>query len=211
MENNAVISAVIPQYIGLMLITSFDYISYISDDIPQIYNTIYGRTADISALSAYLSANGIDFSTIDDDRTSFDSIMESMSVLILFMIVCSVILGFTVLYSVGMINLSAREYEYMFMGVMGYSHKQILLAHAKETIVQLTLAIPLGFLLGNILLESIKGEFSGDSFVIQSAIFSQSYLFSALVVIGVTGLMAMVTSRHIGQLDIVEGLKARDE
>ena len=208
---NTVISAVIPQYLGLMFITSFDYISEISESIPQVYNTIYGRTEDISALSAYLSANGIDFSTIDDDRSSFDSIMESLSVLILFMIFCSVVLGFTVLYSVGMINLSAREYEYMFMGVMGYPRKQILLAHAKETIVQLFLAIPLGFLLGNILLESIKGEFSGDNFVIQPAVFSQSYLFSALVVIVVTGLMALVTSHHIGRLDIVEGLKAQDE
>jgi hypothetical protein len=47
--------------------------------------------------------------------------------------------------------------------------------------------------------------------VISAAIFPQSYLASALAVIGVTAVMAAVTSRHINHLDIVEGLKAQDE
>jgi putative ABC transport system permease protein len=208
---DAVVSSVVPQHLGLTLYTSFDYLSQMMGEVPAVYNTIYGRSRDMAALGAYLKDSGIDFATIDDDKTSFDSIMESMSVLIWFMIVCSLVLGFTVLYSVGLINLSAREYEYMFMGVMGYRHKGILLAHTKETVLQLVLAIPLGFLLGNVILELIKGEFSSNNFVISATIFPQSYLVSAASVIGVTSLMALVTSRHIGGLDIVEGLKAQDE
>ena len=205
------VSAVVPQFLGLMLFAGFDYLNAISDEIPSVYNTIFGRSANMAALNANLIESGVDFSTIDDDKTSFESIIEMQSILILFMIVCSVILGFTVLYSVGMINLSAREYEYMFMGVMGYPHKRILMAHIKETIVQLTLAIPLGFLLGNLLLESIRGEFSNNSFVISPAIFPQSYFISAVIVIIVTAIMAIVTSQHIGRLDIVEGLKVQDD
>jgi len=206
-----VISAIHTQHLGLILFTSFDYINSVVSDLPPVYNTIYGRSADMETLSAFLIENAVDFSTIDDDRASFYSIMESMSVLILFMLACTVILGFTVLYSVGMINLSAREYEYMFMGVMGYPHKGILTAHFKETVIQLALAIPLGFIFSNVLLESIRGEFSRDSFVISTAIFPQSYAISATIVIAVTVVMGFVTSRHIGRLDIVEGLKAQDD
>jgi len=208
---DVVVSAVVPQFLALMLFTSFDYINSVSNEIPPVYNAIYGRSGYMTALSTHLIENRIDFSTIDDDRASFYSVMESMSVLILFLIACSVILGFTVLYSVGMINLSAREYEYMFMGVMGYPHKSIMSAHIKETIVQLVLAIPLGFLFGYFLLESIRGEFSGDNFVVSTAIFPQSYFIAAAVVVAVTALMGFVTSRHIGKLDIVEGLKAQDD
>jgi putative ABC transport system permease protein len=193
-----------------MLYTGFDYLNQITD-LPLVYNTVYGRSVDMASLSMYLKNNGIDFATIDDDKTSFDSIMESMSVLIWFMIACSLVLGFTVLYSVGLINLSAREYEYMFMGVMGYRHKNILLAHIKETVLQLMLAIPLGFLLSNVLLEFIKGEFSNNNFVISAVIYPQSYISSALSVCGVTAIMVLVTSKHINRLDIVEGLKTRDE
>jgi len=69
----------------------------------------------------------------------------------------------------------------------------------------------LGFLLGNVLLQSIKDEFSGGSFVISAVIYPRSYLISALSVIAVTALMALVMSRHIRRLDIVEGLKVQDE
>ena len=210
-EYEAVISAVAPQYLGLTLFTGYDYINQITNEIPAVYNTIYGKSGDMAELETFLKGNGIDFTTIDDDKTSFDSIMESMSVLIWFMIACSVVLGFTVLYSVGLINLSAREYEYMFMGVMGYPPGSILAAHIKETAGQLVMAIPLGFVLGNVILEGIKGEFSGSNFVISTAVLPQSYVISMLSVICVTAIMVFVTSRHIDRLDIVEGLKVQDE
>lgn len=207
----AAISAITPQYLGLTLYTSFNYINTITDELPPVYNAVYARSGDITGLTSFLEDRNIDFATIDDDSTSFHSIMKSMSVLIWFMIACSVVLGFTVLYSVGLINLSAREYEYMFMGVMGYPHKAIMSAHIKETLIQLVIAVPLGLLAGNLLLESVKGEFSGSSFVISSTIFPLSYVMSALAVICVSAVMSTVTSRHINKLDIVEGLKARDE
>jgi hypothetical protein len=207
----ALVSAVVPQHLGLALYTSFDYLAAVADELPAVYNTIYGRSGDLPALGAYLNEKGMDYATIDGDKTSFDSIMESMSVLIWFMVASSLVLGVTVLYSVGLINLSAREYEYMFMGVMGYPHKSILQAHGKEAAIQLALAIPLGFLMGNVLLELIKGEFSGNNFVIAATILPRSYLASALAVTGMTALMALVASRHIGRLDIVAGLKTQDD
>ena len=205
------VSAVIPQYLGLMLFTSFDYAGRAMGGMPEVYNTIFGRNRDMEALASYLMESDIDFTTIYDDKTSFDSVMGMMSVLIWVLIAFSVILGFTVLYSVGMINLSAKEYEYMFMGVMGYPHRSILMAHIKEAVCQLTLAIPLGFLLGYLLLESIRGEFSSNNFVISAVIFPQSYIIAALSVIGVTAILAIVTSRHIERLDVVEGLKSQDD
>jgi putative ABC transport system permease protein len=208
---DAVISTITPQHLGLTIYTGYDYIAALSDEIPPVYNTLYGRSGNMSELTDFLITNNIDFATVDDDKTSFDSIMESMEVLIWFMILCSVILGFTVLYAVGLINLSAREYEYMFMGVMGYPHKSILLAHIKETLMQLTFALPLGFAGGYLLLEAIKGEFSSSNFVIAAKIEPLSHAVSALAVISVTAVMVIITSRHIGKLDIIEGLKAQED
>ncbi len=56
-----------------------------------------------------------------------------------------------------------------------------------------------------------KTEFSGDSFVMSTAIFPQSYLLAGIILIVMAGIMALVSARHIGGLDIVEGLKVRDE
>jgi putative ABC transport system permease protein len=205
------ISAVTPQYLGLTLYTGYGYMDEAAKGLPPAYNTVYARSGDMHGLTEYLKDNGIDFSTLADDATSFDSIMESMTVLIWFMLGCSVVLGFTVLYSVGLINLSAREYEYMFMSVMGYPHGSIMAAHIKETLAQLILAVPVGFLAGNLLLDNIKDEFSGSNFVISASVFPQSYVIAALIVICVTALMSLVTSRHVSGLDIVEGLKVQEE
>jgi len=205
------VSAITPQFLGLMLYTSYEYVNQVTNEIPAAYNMIFGRSENTESLVSYLIENNIDFATIADDETSFYSIMESISVLIWFMIACSIILGFTVLYSVGLINLSAREYEYMFIGVMGYPHTKVMAAHLKETIMQLVFAVPLGFILAYLLLEAIKGEFSNSSFVIASAIFPQSYVIATIIVIGITLLMAWITSRHINKLDIVLGLKAQDD
>ena len=209
-DDYTTVSAIIPQYLGLMLFTSFDYVGRVMDDMPEVYNAIFGRHRDMAALTSYLMDKDIDFTTIYDDKTSFDSVVGMMSVLIWVLIAFSIILGFTVLYSVGMINLSAREYEYMFMGVMGYPRSSILMAHIKETIGQLALAVPLGFLLGYLLLENIRGAFSSNNFVISAVISPQSYLIAALSVIGLTAVLALVTSRHIERLDVVAGLKSQD-
>jgi putative ABC transport system permease protein len=158
-----------------------------------------------------LKRSGAEFTTIQDDRTSFETVLQSMTVLIWFMIGCALVLGFTVLYSVGLISLSAREHEYMFMGVMGYAHGSVLRTHIKETAMQLALALPLGVVVGNLLLRSTISAFSGNNFVIAPAIYPVSYALSALSVLLITALMTWITARHIGRLDIVEGLKAQEE
>jgi putative ABC transport system permease protein len=208
---DAVVSAIIPQYLGLMMFTGYDYINLATDEVPAVYNSIFGRAGNTETLSSDLTENDIVFSTIEDDETTFNTVMATMSVLTMFMIACSIILGFTVLYSVGMINLSAREYEYMFMGVMGYPHTKILVAHIKETIIQLALAIPVGFILGYYILINVRKAFGNNSFVVVPAVYKQSYLISALSVIGITAILALFTSHRIKNLDIVEGLKAQDD
>jgi putative ABC transport system permease protein len=137
--------------------------------------------------------------------------MESLNTLIWFMLICAVILGVTVLYSVGLINLSAREYEYMFMGVMGYPLKSIMYSHIKEAILQLIIAIPSGLLLGYGILNIVKGAFSSDNFVLMAAIYRQSYVLSGTIVVVMVAFIALISMRYIDRLDIVGGLKASDE
>ncbi len=205
------VSEVVVQTLGLALYTDYGYAQSVSAQFPPVYNVLFIRDGDMPALMERLQDSGLDYATIQDDQATADATMESLSVLIWFMIFCALILGFTVLYAVGLVNLSAREYEYMFMGVMGYSRRKILLAHGKESLLQLALALPLGFALGNIILFAIKDVFSNDSFALSTVVFPGSYLWSGFVVLGMTAVMAVVAMRYIGALDIAEGLKAQEE
>lgn len=207
----ATISAVVPQYLGLSVYTSYAYLQTVYPSLPPVYNTLYARQENMEALTTWLGENNLSFTTLTDDKSSFAAIMQSMTVIIWLLLFCSLLLGFTVLYSVGLINLSAREHEYMFMGVMGYGRGAIMRAHCKETLLHLCIAIPAGALVGRFLLEAIKGEFSGENFVVASTVYPGSYVLAAVLAVLVTAAMALVTAKHVEKLDIVEGLKAQCE
>ncbi len=210
-DTDVEITGLSEQSFGMSVYASYHYVKKMFPNLPPVYNVIFAQNRNMEEFEDWSRQYGFQYSTREDDRTSLAFVMESLNVLIWFMLACAVILGLTVLYSVGLMNLSSREYEYMFMGVMGYPLKSIMLSHCKETVLQLFLAIPFGFLLGNGILNMVKTEFSGDNFVISTAIFVQSYFFSGIIVVFMAIIMAFVSARHISRLDIVEGLKARDE
>ncbi len=205
------VSGVIKQSYGLSLYTSYDYAIKVMADFKPVYNVLFARDSNVNELKALSREQGFEYSTQADDKRSFASVMESLNTLIWFMLACAVILGLTVLYTVGLMNLSAREYEYMFMGVMGYPTKSIMYAHIKETLIQLVLAQPTGFLLGYGILCVVKTAFSGDNFVLSAAIYPESYVYAGTIVIMMAGLIAVISRMRIIKLDIVEGLKVRDE
>jgi putative ABC transport system permease protein len=205
------VGAVSAQSFSLSLYTSYEYAAKMIPGFMPAYNVIFARDADTGALRDLSRDLGFEYSTLEDDRESFASLMESLDTLIWFMLACAVILGLTVLYTVGLMNLSAREYEYMFMGVMGYPTRSIMLAHVKETALQLVPALAAGFALGYVILNAVKTAFSGDSFVLSAAIFPESYAIAGAAVLVMAGFIALLSARHISRLDIVEGLKSRDE
>ncbi len=205
------VAGVSEQSFGLSLYTSYDYAQKAIPGFVPAYNVIFARDSNVGELKTLSREQGFEYSTLEDDKTSFASVMESLNTLIWFMLACAVILGLTVLYSVGLMNLSAREYEYMFMGVMGYPLKSIMSAHIKEMLMQLALALPAGFILGGVILSAVKTAFSGDNFVLASAIYPRSYVYAGAAVAAMAAFLALLSSRRIGRLNIVEGLKTRDE
>lgn len=210
-DADVTVTAVFEQNFGLSIYTGYDYVKEIIRDFVPVYNVIFARGADISELKDLSLRYSFSYSTLPDDKNSFASLMESLNTLIWFMLACAVILGLTVLYAVGLMNLSSREYEYMFMGVMGYSLKNIMNAHIKETLIQLVIAIPFGFALGYGILNVVKTAFSSDNFVLSAAIYNESYAYAGIAVILMSALVAVVSGFYVNRLNIVEGLKVINE
>ncbi len=206
-----VVSATVPQYLGLALYTGYEYIVSAEVPLPQVYNTIFANSTNLEALQNDLDSMGVQYTTQIEDQETFGSLLDSLFVLVAFMIGCSLILGGVVLYATGLINLASREYEYMFMGIMGFPHRSIMLAHMKEAIIQMLIAIPLGFILGNSILQAIKGQFSSVSFVVTVEVYPIAYIVGAASIVVVTTIMAIVTSIAVSQLDIVQGLKVQED
>ncbi len=107
-------------------------------------------------------------------------------------------------------ELNARENEYMLLSTLGYRHSKIMQAYLKESFIQMLLSIPLGFLLGYLLLIVIKNAFSSASFVMFASVFWWTYLFTAFMVLSLTAIMTVIVSFKVKRLNIVEGLKSQE-
>ncbi|MCX8131527.1 MAG: ABC transporter permease [Clostridia bacterium] len=180
----------------------------------MIYNTVFIRTEmDAKRLSQSINDNKnvISTTSVEQDKNTLLKLLDTISFMIQILIVFAVILGIAVLYAVGIINLTARSYEFIVLKVMGYGTKDIMHAYLKENLLQIIISLPFGFLLGNLILFGIKDEFSNDSFALTPHIYTQSYLFAALILIVISALVMLLSIRVINRLDIVEGLKAREE
>ncbi|MGG5318055.1 ABC transporter permease [Enterococcus sp. AZ072] len=210
-DRSVKVSCILPLGMGLSIFTSYDYAESIFDDLPRVYNTLYVQSDRPEKLEQHLKNQNMVFTTANNDREMFRSLLDNMGILIIFLIICSVILGITVIMCMNLMNLTVREFEYMFMNIMGYSKRRILSAIGKETLLQLILAIPLGFFLGYQLLQAIKGEFSQNTFALYPIVSLKSYLISTTIVFLMGSTRILLSNRYIEKLDIVEGLKVQED
>lgn len=210
-QQKAKIAAIIPLSMGLAVYTSYDYASSLMEDLPSVYNTIYLTSHQPDQLMDQLKQQRLFYTTAQEDRQSFQSLLENMDILIVLLVICSIILGVAVIFCLNLMNLTIREFEYMFLNIMGYSKARILQAINKENFLQLLIAIPLGFLIGKQLLESIKEQFSQNSFAMQPHITKETFIYTVLIVILISSSRLLLSNRYINQLDIVEGLKVQED
>lgn len=210
-DHQVKIADILPLGMGLGIFTSYDYAESVFDDLPNVYNTLYVQTDQTKKLEQELKNRNMLFTTASDDQAMFRSLLDNLGILIIFLIVCSVILGITVILCMNLMNLTVREFEYMFMNIMGYSKQRILTAIGKETVLQLIVAIPIGFFFGYQLLQAIKGEFSQNTFALYPMISLKSYLISTVIVLLMGSTRVWLSNRYIEKLDIVEGLKVQDD
>jgi len=210
-NKKVVVSEIIPLGMMLGIYTSYDYAISEFAELPRVYNTLYVRSNNITKLSEELLNNGFAFSTADEDRASFNTMLDGLGIIIMLLVICGVVLGLTVIICLNIMNLSAREFEYMFMNIMGYSKKQILIAITKEIIAQLIIAIPLGLVMGYQLINIIKGEFSQNTFALYPIINSSTYVIVAVLVLIMSMTRLISSNKFIDNLDIVEGLKIQED
>jgi len=210
-DKKIIISEIIPLGMMLGIYTSYDYAISEFNELPRVYNTLYVKSDNIAKLREELLDDGLIFSTANEDKESFQTILDGLEIIIMLLVVCGIILGLTVIICLNIMNLSAREFEYMFMNIMGYSKRQILIAITKEIIVQLIIAIPFGFVIGYQLINAIKGEFSQNTFALYPIINLSTYVIVAVLVLIMSMTRIISSNKFINNLDIVEGLKVQED
>ena len=184
----------------------------ISDDYNNIFFTKKENVSDEEIKEILDDSEDISYySFVNDEYTANKNQIATIYLLVQILIFIAFLLGATSLYGVGVITLATRRYEFTLLKVMGYTTKEIMIASLKETITQIILAIPTGIAAGYGILYLVKKPFSSKLFSFVPHIYDESYIYAILLLITAIFLVSIMSAHYVNKLDMVEGLKDREE
>ena len=185
-------------------------------DIQDVYNSLFLTTTNNTSVADIKdilndSKEVSYYSFRNDEYEAYKNQIATIYLLVQILIFIAFLLGATSLYGVGVITLATRRYEFTLLKVMGYTTKEIMIASLKETITQVIVAIPLGIAAGYGILYLVKGPFSSKLFSFVPHVYKSSYALAIILLVTVILLVSIMSAHYINKLDMVEGLKDREE
>lgn len=213
-DTKVFVSDITNQTTGFYALSSFNFAKKNLNLDTLYYNTIFARTnGDIEKIKTNLenTVRVLSVTSKSDDEKTLTKMLEVFKTYIYILIFFAIVLGVAVLYSISTINLASRNYEFVILKVMGYSTREIIFAYIKELFLQIIISIPFGFILGNFVLFAVNGAFSTDSFEMVNNIYPISYLYSVILLTLIVGIILINAKKQVDRLDLVEGLKSREE
>ena len=90
-------------------------------------------------------------SNIEQLKEGMDSMLETMKTMITLIIVIAVILGVVIIYNLGILSYTEKQYQFATLKVLGFKNKQIKKIFIKQNniiaVISIILGLPAGFYL----------------------------------------------------------------
>ena len=122
----------------------------------------------------------------------------------------SAILGFVIIYNLGILSFSEKQYQFATLKVLGFKDKQIKKIFVKQnvwiTIIALIIGLPLGYYMTDYIFVSALG----DNYDFSAQIRLISYLYSTIGVFVVSLFVNRKLSKKVKTIDMVSSLKANE-
>jgi putative ABC transport system permease protein len=121
-----------------------------------------------------------------------------------------VIIAVGVVYNSARVALQERGWEMASLRVLGFTRQEVSRILLAELALAVLVAVPLGLVLAQWIVELILGARDNETFEVPAAISPATFATAALVVLGAALASAVAVRRQIDRLDLVAALKARD-
>ena len=115
-----------------------------------------------------------------------------------------------VVYNNARIALSERTWELASLRVLGFTRAEVSALLLGEMAIVVAVALPLGMLLGWVLVHAMVDALKSDQFFFPVVILPRTYAWAAICVVAAALASALVVRRRIDRLDMVAALKTRE-
>lgn len=185
------------------------------DTSPNTYLVIYGYGSDTERMDedaqrllSDTSVTGVEF-TYTTVQT-FSSINQTMSFVILILVVCAGALAAIVLYNLTNINIDERRKEIATLRVLGYTKWEVAGYIYRESIILTIVGALFGLLVGWLLHMFIIGRVSSVWMMFGTAISPLSYLWAFLITIGFAIVVYAFMLIKLYRINMAESLKSNE-
>ena len=162
-------------------------------------------------LSDTKTIDGVDtIQSIATLKQGMESMLETVQMMIVLLIVVSAILGFVIIYNLGILSFTEKQYQFATLKVLGFKDKQIKNIFVKQNLWLTVVGIVLGLLLGFWMLDYIFKSALGDNYDFNAYINLVSYLYATVGSLVVSVVVNKVLSRKVKKIDMVSSLKGNE-
>ena len=163
---------------------------------------------DLSDIKEIAGVNTIQ--SIDKLEDGMNSMLSMMYSLIAVLIIVSIVLAIVIIYNLGILSFTEKEYQFATLKVLGFKYKQIKSIFIKQNIwigiVSIILASPLGFFMTDYIFKNAIG----DSYDFSAKINPITYIGASIGTFIVVYLVNQFLAKKIKKIDMVSCLKGNE-
>lgn len=148
-----------------------------------------------------------DISLIKMDMMTF---LEAMTGMIVIIVVVAVVLGIVIIYNMGILSYTEKQYQFATLKVLGFKDKQIRNIFIKQNTIVSIVAVILGCPLGYLMVKLIYKFALAEAYDMIAYVKPISYLVAAIGVFIVTTIVSKILSKKINKIDMVTSLKGNE-
>ena len=162
-------------------------------------------------LSEVKSLDGVNvIQSITNLKDGMQSMLETTKTMVIILIIVSAILAFVIIYNLGILSFSEKQYQFATLKVLGFKNKQIKKIFVKQnlwlSIIGIIAGLPLGYFMIGYIFEKALGE--NYDFVAQVNVLS--YLYAAIGSLVVAIFVNKILARKVKTIDMVSSLKGNE-
>ena len=162
-------------------------------------------------LSEVKSLDGVNvIQSIANLKDGMQSMLETTKTMVVILIIVSAILAFVIIYNLGILSFSEKQYQFATLKVLGFKNKHIKKIFVKQnlwlSIIGIIAGLPLGYFMIVYIFEKALGE--NYDFIAQVNVLS--YLYAAIGSLVVAIFVNKVLARKVKTIDMVSSLKGNE-
>ena len=143
-------------------------------------------------------------------KEGMNNMLQTMRKMIILIIVIAILLGAIIIYNLGILSYTEKQYQFSTLKVLGFKNKKIKNIFIKQNnwiaIVSIILGIPLGYYLTDWLFKTAIEEHYDFGASIQTI----TYVIAAVGTFTVSYLVSKILARKVKNIDMVSSLKGNE-